>query len=254
MEFCQSCQVNTVEVVEYSDDEKSPYKLCKPCYHRLTNGALRPLEFFNLRAKHGDTNLLNNDFYDFETGEADQPDIDVVEDLTLTFPKLSEIKSKREKVIDYAIVQFWLEKDVIQILKEFDKREVLNSLDERVKQNRNLNYKMYEIVARTLGTFAEDWARNEWKLHTEYDFPIYADMIANCLPLEESFGYLTTALDKISSSSKLNETIDCLIYLQTEKSLDWIEQNIHRMQNLSNSWGLLAASSQLSWGKVKEWL
>ena len=254
MNLCHSCHINEIEVIEDCDDEGFPYKLCKSCHYRLLNKALRPLEFFNLKAKHGDTYLLHDDFYDGETGIADQPYVEVIKDSNLRFPQLSEIKTEPEKAIDYAIVQFWLTEEVVQILGKFDKQNLLNSLDERIKQNRNLDYKIYTIVAKVLGSFAENWVRKEWQLHTEDNFIIYAEMIANCLLLEESFNYLINELNRISSSSKLNEMLHCLIFLQTEKSLDWIEQNIYRMQNLSSSWGLVAVSSKFNWQRADEWL
>jgi len=253
MELCQSCQKNEVEVIETCDNEEFPYKVCKPCHHRLLNKALRPLEFFNIKAKHGESYLLHDDFYD-ENGIADQPYIEVIENSSLSFPKLSEIKNDLEKVVDYAIMQYWLDDEVVQILLKFDKQLVLNSLDKRINENRNLDYKIYPIIAKVLRGFADDWVRKKWELHTEIDFTLYAEMLANCLPLEEGYGYLTKELDKISSPSKLNESLYCLIYLQTEKSLDWIEHNIYRMQSLSGSWGLVASASKFSWNKTKEWL
>jgi len=253
MEFCQSCQQNEIEVSETCDDKEFPYKVCKPCHHRLLNKALRPLEFFNIKAKHGEAYLLHDDFYD-ENGIADQPYIEVIEDSSLKFPKLSEIKNDLEEVVDYAIVQYWLDDEVVQILLQFDKQLVLNSLDKRINENRNLDYKIYPIVAKVLRSFANDWVRKKWKSHTEIDFTLYAEMLANCLPLEESYGYLTKELEKISSPSKLNESLHCLVYLQTEKSLDWIEKNIYKMQSLSSSWGFVAAASKFSWDRAKKWL
>ncbi|MEZ5428296.1 MAG: hypothetical protein R2747_18650 [Pyrinomonadaceae bacterium] len=254
MEFCQSCQIKKVKVIEDSDNNSFPYKLCKSCRRRLLNRALRPLEFFNLKAKHGETYLLHDDFYDYETGIAGQPDIEVIDDSNLRFPKLPEIESNMERVIDFGIVQFELTEEVAQALRRFDKKELLTSLDIRIQQNRLLDYKIYSIVAQVLGNFAEDWVRKEWPLHTDEDFTIFAEMLAHCLPSEESFDYLTDELDKITSASKLNEYLDCLAFLQTEKSLDWIENNIYRMQNLSSSWGLVAASSKFSWKRAKKWL
>jgi len=93
MEFCQSCQQNEIEVSETCDDKEFAYKVCKPCHHRLLNKALRPLEFFNIKAKHGEAYLLHDEFYD-ENGIADQPYIEVIEDSSLKFPKLSEIKAE----------------------------------------------------------------------------------------------------------------------------------------------------------------
>ena len=253
MEICQSCKQNKVEVIESCDDEEFPYKLCKPCHRRLLTFSLRPLEYFNLAAKHGHYGLLHDDFYD-EDGTAAQPEIEVVEDENLTFPKLRDIEDDLEKVVDYALALWRLNNEVINILKQFDKQPLLDSLERRISETRKLDNKIYEIAAKVLGEFASDWVRKEWKTHNSENFTYYAECLAKCLPLDESFNYITDELGKIDSSSKLSEKMICLIHFQSEKSLDWIEQNVHKMQNLSSSWGMVAAASKFSWSRAKKWL
>lgn len=252
MKLCQSCQINKVEVIETCDDRGFPYKLCNPCHQRLLTLSLRPLEYFNLAAKHGNCYLLDEDYYD-EDGTAYQPEIEVVEDENLTFPKLADIKDDLEKVVDYALVIWWLNIEVTEIFKQFDKQLLLDSLERRITETRKLDNKIYEIAAKVLGGYASDWVRKEWKTHNSENFTYYAECLAKCLPLEEGFNYITDELDKIDSSSKLSEKMHCLVEFQSEKSLDWIEQNIYKMQNLSSSWGMVAASS-LNWSRAKKWL
>lgn len=253
MELCQSCKQNKVEVIETCDDKEFPYKLCKPCHQRLLTFSLRPLEYFNLAAKHGHYSLLQDDFYD-ENGTAGQPVIEVVEDENLAFPKLADIKDNLEMVADYALALWWLNKEVIGILKQFDKQPLLDSLEKRISETRKVDNKIYEIVAKVLGEFASNWVRKEWKSHNRENFTYYAECLAKCLPLDEGFNYITDELDKIDSSSKLSEKMICLIDFQNEKSLDWIEQNVHKMQNLSSSWGMVAAASSFNWSRAKKWL
>ena len=94
---CESCNINNFEVEELVDDGQKPYRLCSLCLDRLLNKALRPLEFFNLTAIHGHGSYLHDDFYNYETGEATQPDIEVLETDKFPFPEFEQIKHKLTK-------------------------------------------------------------------------------------------------------------------------------------------------------------
>src|SRR5204863_3993484 len=50
------------------------------------------------------------------------------------------------------------------------------------------------------------------------------------------------------------EYITAVNFIRNEKVLDLIEENIHRTTNIGTNWGHLAASSYLSWDRVKKWL
>jgi hypothetical protein len=52
----------------------------------------------------------------------------------------------------------------------------------------------------------------------------------------------------------LNGYITALNFVRNEKVLDWIENNIHRTENIGLNWGHLAASSYLSWDRASKWL
>ena len=250
---CQSCKIKPIEIIEPSDNEDYSYQLCKECHHRLINQALRPLEYFNLAAKHGMTGLLHDDIYD-EDGEACQPLIKVKKDKSQSFPEFKLAKNNIEQLIDYSIVQWWLSDDVVQILKKYDKRRVLNSLIQRINENRGLGYRLYEIAAKVLGSYAGDWVREEWNYHNLDNLYNYAECLAYCLPLSEGFYYYTDALITIKNPQILSDKLSGLIYFQSDLSLDWIEKNIKRVKNISSSWGYVAAASKFDWKRVKKWI
>lgn len=52
----------------------------------------------------------------------------------------------------------------------------------------------------------------------------------------------------------LNEYITALNFIRSEKVLDWIEKNTHRIVNVGLSWGHLAASSHFTWDRATKWL
>jgi hypothetical protein len=253
---CQSCRQKPVDITDYCDDAVDPYQLCHPCHQRLVDRALRPLEYFNLVAKHGSKFLLHDDFYDSD-GTAEQPETEVEFDKKLAFPLFTEVKDDLEKLLDYAIVmgQYTNETTrVNELLKSFDKQALLASIERRTTEVRTIAIRVYPIVAEVPGPFAADWVRKEWQFHTPDNFTLYAECLAKCLPSDEGVYLITEALDKITNASKLSEHVTCLMPFQNPKVLDWIEQRISRVHHITNSWGYVAAASAFTWGRAQQWL
>ncbi len=250
---CESCNINNFEVEQLANQGQNPYRLCRPCFDRLVNKALRPLEFFNLTAIHGHSFYLHDDFYDYETGEATQPDIDVLEADKFPFPNFEQVKHNLDRLIDFAFVQYSTGGYVIKQLSQFDKMQTLKTIDKKVKYNRAINYKAYEVVAKGIGKEAKDWVRIEWANRKENELLIFAEAIAKCFDLDEAFEILTNEIES-KDDKNLSENISALLYLQSDKTLDWIEKVIHRTKNISANWGTLAASSKFSWVRADKWL
>ena len=250
---CESCNISDIEVEELSDEGLKPYRLCRPCHHRLTNLALRPLELFNLVSIHGHAYLLHDDFYDYDTGEATQPKIDVLEADKFPFPTFEQIKTNLNRLIDFAFVQYFTEEKVIEQLRHFDKHEVLKIVDSKVSYNRAINYKAFEIVAKVVGRTAESWIKKEWANRKENEFQIFADPLAKCIDFDEAFGLITKELEK-GDDKYLSDNVSALLYFQSDKTLDWIERVRDRIKNISSNWGQLAASSQFTWDRANKWL
>lgn len=250
---CESCNIKNFEVEQLADEGQKPYRLCSPCLDRLLNKALRPLEFFNLTAIHGHSSYLHDDFYDYETGEATQPDIEVLETDKFPFPDFEQIKNNLDRLIDFAFVQHLTEDYIIKELKQFDKSETLNTIDKKVKYNRAINNKAYEIVGKVIGKTAKDWLRKEWAKRQENELLIFAEAISKCFDFDEAFETLTNEIES-KDDRYLLENISALLYFQSCKTLDWIEKVIHRTNNISTNWGTLAATSQFSWVRTEKWL
>jgi hypothetical protein len=262
---CESCNIKEIEIDLPKNDgleggiwdtyvAAKPYRLCFECCDRLKTKALRPLEFFNLTAIHGHGQYLHDDFYDFDTGEATQPDLDVVDAEKFSFPTFEEVKGDLKKLIDYSFVQYFTDDFVFDRLRKFDKREVLKEIDEKVRYNNSINYKAYEIVANVVGQIAGDWAKEQWKnRNKEEGILVFAELIANCLEFEEAFEIIRTEIEK-SDEKYYNNNVSGLLYFRSEKTLDWIETQPQRIKNVTSSWGQLVASSQFSWQKCEKWL
>jgi hypothetical protein len=257
-EKCQSCRLRNVDVVDPQDNPDFPYLLCRGCHERLLGRCLRPLEYFNVKALHGETYLLNEDFYD-DDGTSEQPEYPVFDDHRLAFPKLREDTNDLEHLVDHSIVSFLLKDKIIELLRNVPKDQLLGSLDRRLKDNQNNAYRIFEVVAMVLGPFASQWVRTtvvDGFSHDEEDETIstYSKMLALCLPDGEGYDFCVEVLNTVSTSKKLNGEVHNLIYFQDERALDWVEANIHRMGTLYSSWGLVAAASKLSWERVVRWL
>lgn len=70
---------------------------------------------------------------------------------------------------------------------------------------------------------------------------------------EEAYKIIKAELDSLENKY-LNECIGAFNYIQFEKCLDWIEENISRTENISLSWGHLAAISKFNWIRAEKWI
>lgn len=250
---CESCNIREIEVEELADEGQNPYRLCLACHDRLLNKALRPLEFFNLTSIHGHGYYLHDDFYDYDSGEATQPDIEVIDAENFPFPDFQQIKNDLNRLIDFTFVQYFTDNFVINELQKFDKFDVLKILKEKVSYNRVINYKAYEIAGKVVGKPAEEWIKNEWANRQENELQIFAEPIVKCLDFDEAFEILTKELES-GDNKFLSENVSALLYFQNDQTLDWIEKVSDRIKNISSSWGQLAASSQFTWDRANKWL
>jgi hypothetical protein len=262
---CESCKIRKIEIelpknygleggIWDIPEKAEPYKLCFECRDRLLNLALRPLEFFNLSAIHGHSQYLHDDFYDYDTGEATQPETEVVDAEKFPFPTFEEVKSSLHRLIDYSFVQYFTDDTVIETLQKFDKTEVLKLIDEKVKYNKSISYKAYEIVSSVVGKIAKQWAEEQWQnRNARESILVYAELISNCFDLDEAFELITSELNKLDDKT-FNENVSALLYLKSEKTLDWLEFNSVRIKNVTSSFGQLAASSQFGWKRCEKWL
>jgi len=261
---CESCKINEVEIELSKDDglengiwdsklNSSPYRLCMLCSNRLKKLALRPLELFNLVSIHGHGYHLHDDFYDYETGRATQPDIDIIDADTLPFPKFEHLKNDLNRLIDFSFVQYFTDDFVIKELQLFDKLEVLKKLKEKVEYNRDINYKAYEIAGKVVGRKAESWIKKEWEKRQENELQIFAESIAKCLDFNEGFTLIIKELEQ-GDEKFLSENISALLYFQSDKTLDWIEKISYKINNISLGWGQLSASSEFTWNRANKWL
>lgn len=250
---CESCRINPVETERLSFDSSVPYKLCRQCVHRLENRALRPLEYFNLASIHGQPHDLHDDFYDDETGEATQPNIDVIDADKFPYPDINEIRNNLPRLIDLAVVQNSLDKNVFELIRNADKSKILECLDKKNSYNHQLGYKIYFLVGCLLEDFAADWLRDKWKNSSETEILNFSFALANCLPTDEAFETIKNAVDK-TEDKNLAMYSHAFMDLNSSLSLKWIESVKDRIKNVSVDWGVLAASSQFDWPTAKKWL
>lgn len=252
MDICQSCRKNTVEVIDDSDNPAYPYKVCTSCHERLVSRALRPREYFNLAALHGITYYLCDDFYD-DDGTACDPEIEVAFDPALAFPVLGELRDL-PSIVDYAIVKWSVPDDAVQAMTQFEKKEILRELDKRLSLNRGLSSRIYELVAVTLGGYADEWIVRQWEARTEEDFSIYAEALAKCLEPDLGFALYSQQVERMEQPGWMVDAMTGLIYFQSTLGLQWIEANVGRVSNISNTWGYVAVASQFDWPTAKRWL
>lgn len=244
--------MNNIEVIDSERSSNIPYQLCEPCYERLINHSLRPLEYFNLVAIHGHDYDLHDDFYD-EDGTACQAEGAIENDETLSFPSLESLKGNLQKLIDYATVKWWYPKEVSAYLKHFNKDEILKELDNRLSYNPPLIDKFLDIVSEGLQTDAADWVIFQYKNYSGENTFIFAKALAQCVPNNAGFPIVTEMLSK-AEPSKLHTYIWTLFYFQSKETLTWIEENSAKIKNVTSHFGDVCAASQFDWATAKKWL
>jgi len=250
---CESCKIRKHEISEHYEEGHQPFLLCEDCHNRLVNLALRPLEFFNLVAIHGETYFLFDNFYDYDTGEAEQPEIEVLDMHLFPFPKFKDVENNLNRLIDYSFVQESINDIVIKKLKSYKKEDVLNQLIQRVKYNNPIKYKAFKIAARVVGKDAQNWIRQEWSNRKENELAIFSEVLVSSLNFKEAFKNITSEIKQLDDKF-LSDNIFALMYFKDEKILDWIETMTPRIQNVTSQWGHLAASSKFDWARAQKWL
>lgn len=250
---CESCKINKAETSVVYDEQFAPYYLCFPCQVRLEKKALRPLEYFNLAAIHGNEYYLHDDFYEDSTGQATQPKIEIIDADKFPFPSFKEVKTDLSRLIDFAFVQYDTTDEVNAAFHQFKPQDILSIIDSKISYNKAIRYKAYRIVAHAVGRAGESWLRNEWSGRKENELLLFAEALAKCLPTGEAFGIITSELEH-ADDLHLAEKSTSLIYFQSAKTLAWMESIADRIHNVSPTWGLLAAASQFDWKRAEGWL
>lgn len=250
---CESCNTRVAELEQSSSDGNPPYLLCTTCHQRLIDRALRPLEFFNLSAIHGNEYYLHDDFYDRLTGEATQSKVEVTDAKLFPFPQLDQVGENLHRLVDYACVECTISDRVIALLKQHNKDELLAYLKYKVRYNRAINDKAYKIAAEVLATAAGEWLRNEWENRRAQEVLIFAEALSRCLDFDEAFDKLTTEIE-VSNDRQLLDNSVALIYFKDHRVLDWMEKISPRIVNVPSTWGAIAAASQFSWERAEAWL
>jgi hypothetical protein len=253
VEVCQACKIRAVKVIDPVDNPDYPYRLCDPCHHQLVATALPPLHYFNLAALHGRTYLLQDDFYDDE-GAAMTPEIEVEESVGQAFPRWDSLKGDLEQLINYAIVIWTFDQEILSAFSNFEKGAILNEFQLRIKANRGLGVKIYELTALTLGELAGEWIREEWKMYDGQHIELFAKALAKCLPLQEGFQLYADALAQIDSISIVYQKMLGFIHFESRLTLQWITENIHKFVNINSAWGEIAAVSEFDWATARTWI
>lgn len=70
---------------------------------------------------------------------------------------------------------------------------------------------------------------------------------------EEAYEIIKNELNLLENKY-LNECLGAFNYIQYEKCLDWIEENISKTENVTLSWGHLAAISKFNWRRAEKWI
>ncbi len=252
--LCEACRKVRWEVEDYYDDTAEPYRICRACQERLHGLALRPLEWYNLAAIHGWWHhLLHDDFYS-EEGTADQPAIPVEAPETLPIPSLREERDSADSLLEYSITRWRVGEEVLEAWRALPPDKVLATLERRASATSEPGVLgvALEVAGAALGPVASDFVRSLWQRYPEcVTLEDLGDASARCLPDDEGYAQVAAALELLDPKEK-RESMYALLYFRSAATLDWIEQNV--FSPIVDTWGTLAAVSDISWPRVDKWL
>lgn len=122
-----------------------------------------------------------------------------------------------------------------------------------MKYNKEIRCKIYEIAGKVLGVTAYNWLKNEWENRGTGNLLIFAEPISQCFSVNEAFSILSNTIE-LGPDKEFAENSLSLVYIKSEMTLDWIENNQFRINNVSQNWGIIAAASRFSWRRAEKWL
>jgi len=180
--ICEACRRRRVTEVIGNDDPYAPYRVCAECSKRLQQLTLRPLEWFNLAAKHGwQKYLLHDDFYNQDGTKESYCAAD------MRAPTLDEASRSLERLVDYCITRWNLDAAEYDAFRMFAGESILSELSRRASSgNRHVTHVTLTLCANVLGYIAEPWVRAQYERACEDDMLFsWAEAAAHCLPQPE---------------------------------------------------------------------
>jgi len=251
---CEACEKAMVDIVESCDDPKEPYFLCMACLHRLHARSLRPCEWYNLAKRHGWSQyFLHDDFYD-EDGAAAQPEEAVANPSAFRAPSLADAAGSVHALLDFSITRWHLREDVILAWLALPRHDVMAGLSDRFAATANIpvRARILEICAAASRGYGEELVRYAWGEYPDRaNLYSLAQASAACLPFREGFERVASTIATLEGTPKRDAAF-CLSYFNSPAALDWLEKNI--FEPVTESWGYLAAASQIDWSRVESWL
>jgi hypothetical protein len=236
------------------DDPGEPYCVCSECGERLRQRALRPLEWFNLAAKHGwHKYLLRDEFYD-DDGIAQLPRTDGYSIDGMLAPTLHEAACSLGGLVDYCITRWQLGAIEYDAFRTFPADAVLDELKQRAGTgNRHVRVVTLTLCANVLENAAAPWVRAQYEIACNQEMLFaWAEAAARCLPHPEGLQKTVDAL-RAYPGHELRRRNASLMWFRSLAVLDWVESHVPNA-NVTADWGQLAALSDLSWSRVEAWL
>lgn len=250
--LCQATRSEPATVTLPSQSPDGPYRLCEDAAERLQLRALRPLEWFNLAVVHGpDEHELHDDFYT-EKGEACQPYCDVVDAELFPCPSLKDCAGDLSTLIDFAITQMLLKPRVTRCFRPY-RGHLLDAIRDRSAQTKNvcIQLTLAQVAGEVLGPTSAEWFQQALARFSIEDRLLLLHSGRKCVAPTVGIELCERALAELPVKRLAHE---CRIFApyQDASVLDWIEANIS--DPLVDSWGDVAAASQLDWGRAQRWL
>ncbi len=248
--LCQAHRTHPAEIAHEAEPGVS-FQLCKAAARSVKREELTPLEWFNLAGLHtAFAGPLAEAFYD-EEGRAAHPVRG-----GLPAPRLDQVRHDLDRLLDFAFSRRSSAQaaPLVTALREHPPGALLEALGRRVTAyaaNAAVPITAAELAAKALRDGAAGFVRALWGEHGRGEIGGYVEALSLSLPAAEARRILMDALQQMDPRQR-QENVHLLAHLRSADTLDWLETNV--TSPVTETWGRIAACSQLSWPRVCAWL
>jgi hypothetical protein len=166
---------------------------------------------------------------------------------------LRDVQGSASRLLEYTVTRWHLTDDVRTAWRVLPPGDVLATLSEQFAGTRNRSVRAAVLrAAALLGRDGESVALQAWQAYPDVgSFWSLAEATASCLPPRDGFDRVVSTLAAMDGP-EWRESFSALAQFRSRRTLDWIES--HVTEPLVQSWGYLAAASDLSWPRAEKWL
>lgn len=138
---------------------------------------------------------------------------------------------------------------------EYENYEIENELSRRLDERPVLKFDIIRVASNVIIGTSSPFITSLWHSRSEEDSLVeYAKLLANSFESDQGILEYLAQLDNIKSEKELNDQIRGLMYFNSPEVNYWIEIAVDRVTNITSTWGVVSALSDVNWDTLKKWI